>query len=203
MTIARNQSTPKAAPKRMTLEEYLNYDDGTDTRYELRDGILVNMGAESDINVVIGSLLFSIFLQWVPYYCVRRGTEIAVADSAANTRYPDLVVVTEAGAAALAGKQRSLITFDMPAPALVVEVVSSSDTNQQSRDRDYIDKRQEYAQRGIPEYWIVDPVASVIWVLKLVNQTYQEQRFTGDEQLLSPGFPDLTLIAKQVLEAGL
>ncbi|MEO0397647.1 MAG: Uma2 family endonuclease [Cyanobacteria bacterium P01_A01_bin.137] len=128
MTIARNQSTPKAAPKRMTLEEYLQYDDGTDTRYELRDGILVDMGAESDINVVIGSLLFSIFLQWVPYYCVRCGTEIAVSDSAANTRYPDLVVLTEKGAAALSGKQRSLITFDMPAPALVVEVVSSSDT---------------------------------------------------------------------------
>ncbi|MBE9141022.1 Uma2 family endonuclease [Nodosilinea sp. LEGE 07088] len=202
MTISRNQSTPKAAPKRMTLEEYLNYDDGTDTRYELRDGLLVDMGAESDINVVIGSLLFSIFLQWVPYYCVRRGTEIAVSGSAANTRYPDLVVVTEAGAAALAGQQRSLITFEMPAPALVVEVVSNSDTNQRSRDRDYIDKRREYAKREIPEYWIVDPVAAVVLVLKLVNQDYQEQRFRGDERLVSPAFPELTLSAKQVLEAG-
>ena len=59
MTIARSQS--------MTLEEYLNYDDGTDTRYELINGILVDIGAESDINVVIGSLLFSIFLQFAPY----------------------------------------------------------------------------------------------------------------------------------------
>ena len=53
MTIARSQP--------MTLEEYLNYDDGTDTRHELVNGIVVDMGAESDINVVIGSLLFSIF----------------------------------------------------------------------------------------------------------------------------------------------
>jgi hypothetical protein len=27
-------------PKRMSLEEYLAYDDGTDTRYELVDGVL-------------------------------------------------------------------------------------------------------------------------------------------------------------------
>ena len=170
MTIASNPSSPTVTSQRMTLEEYLNYDDGTDTRYELRDGILVDMGAESDINVVIGSLLFSIFLQWVPYYCIRRGTEIAVSGSAANTRYPDLVIVTEDGAAALVGKPRSLITFAMHAPALVVEVVSNSDTNQTSRDRDYVDKRQEYAQRGIPEYWIVDPVEGVILVLKLVQK---------------------------------
>ena len=187
----------------MTLEEYLNYDDGTDTRYELRDGILVDMGAESDINVVIGSLLFSIFLQWIPYYCIRRGTEIAVSGNAANTRYPDLVIVTEDGAAALVGKPRSLITSNMPAPALVVEVVSNSETNQTSRDRDYIDKRREYAQRGIPEYWIVDPVAGVVLVLKLVQGNYQEQQFTEDQRLVSPGFPNLNLSAKQILEAGL
>lgn len=205
MTIANNPFPPSVTPtpQRMTLEEYLAYDDGTDARYELRDGILVAMGAESDINVVIGSFLFSIFLQWVPYYCIRRGTEIAVSGSAANTRYPDLVVVTEDGAAALVGKPRSLITFNMPAPALVVEVVSSSDSNEQSRNRDYVDKRQEYAQRGIPEYWIVDPIAGVILVLKLVQGHYQEQRFTGDQHLVSSGLPTLTLSAKQVFDAGL
>jgi Uma2 family endonuclease len=32
--------------RRMTLEEYLSYDDGTSTRYELV-GVLVEMGAET------------------------------------------------------------------------------------------------------------------------------------------------------------
>lgn len=194
MTIATNQP--------MTLEEYLNYDDGTDTRYELVDGILIDMGAESDVNVVIGSLLFSIFLQFVPYYCVRRGTEIAVTGNAANTRYPDLVVVTEKGAAMLAGQKRSLVTLDMPVPALVVEVVSSSDTDKTSRDRDYVQKRQEYAQRGIPEYWIIDPLAAIVWVLKLVGKEYQEQQFTGEEQVVSPCYPKLNITAEQILNAG-
>lgn len=187
----------------MTLAEYLNYDDGTEARYELVDGTLVEMGAESDLNVVIGSLLFSIFLQFVPYYRVRRGTEIEVTGDYANTRYPDLVVVTEAGAAALAGKKRSLITLEMPAPALVVEVVSSSDADLRSHERDYVDKRREYAQRGIPEYWIVDPLASVVWVLTLVGKTYHEQHFAGDTQLVSTSFPTLELNAAQLLKAGL
>lgn len=32
------------ASQKMTLEEYLNYDDGTDTRYELVNGELIAMG---------------------------------------------------------------------------------------------------------------------------------------------------------------
>jgi Uma2 family endonuclease len=195
-----------AKPKPMTLAEYLDYDDAAETRCELVDGVLVEMGAESYANVVIGSLLFSVFLQFAPYYCVHRGTEIAVlgavSGSNANTRYPDLVVITEAGAAALTGKRRSLITTDMPAPRLVVEVVSSSDRDPTSKERDYVYKRSEYAQRGIPEYWIVDPIEAVVLVLELVGNTYREHRFTADEQIVSPGFADLKLSAKQVLTAG-
>jgi hypothetical protein len=41
----------------MTLEEHLNYDDGTDTRYELVDGVLVAVGAENPINPQIVSKL--------------------------------------------------------------------------------------------------------------------------------------------------
>lgn len=74
-----------------------------------------------------------------------------------------------------ANTQCCLIIFEMPAPVLVVEVVSSSDTNRQSRERDYVDKREEYAQRGIPEYWIIDQVEAVIVVLKLVAGEYQER----------------------------
>jgi Uma2 family endonuclease len=46
------------------------------------------------------------------------------------------------------------ITREMPPPRLVVEVVSPG---KKDRDRDYIAKRQQYAERGIPEYWLIDP----------------------------------------------
>jgi Uma2 family endonuclease len=191
-----------ATQKRMTLEEYLAYDDGTDARYELLDGVLVEMGAESDANVSVAMFLISIFLQVVPYSMLRRGTEIAVPGDNAETRYPDLMVLTEECRLALVGKKRSFITFDMPAPALVIEAVSNSEKDKESRDRDYIDKRAEYAGRKIPEYWLIDPVRNVVLVLTLSGNSYREASFTGDDAIVSPSFPGLNLTAEQVLTAG-
>ena len=51
-----------ATEGRMTLEEYLSYDDGTDIRYELRDGVLVETGSESKLNTQITTFLFVMFL---------------------------------------------------------------------------------------------------------------------------------------------
>lgn len=203
MTIADQKSKAQTATRPMTLEEYLVYDDGTDASYELVDGILVEMTAEADINIVIESFLFSIFLQFLPYYCIRRGTEVVVAGKYANTRIPDLIVLTEEGVAALSGSKRSMVMSDMPDPALAVEVVSSSDTNKASRERDYVRKKREYAQRGIPEYWIIDPVLAVIWVLSLVDNVYEETKFVEGDLVRSPQFPALNLSASQILNAGL
>ena len=54
-----------ATDLRMTLKEYLDYDDGTDTRYELVDGILVEMGAESPLNPAIAMFLVFAFARTV------------------------------------------------------------------------------------------------------------------------------------------
>ena len=50
---------------------------------------------------------------------------------------------------------------------LVMEVVSPDDPR-----RDRVTKRREYAQTGIPEYWIVDPAQRSITVLTFDGQTY-------------------------------
>jgi Uma2 family endonuclease len=47
----------------LTLQEYLNFDDHTETRYELVSGKLITMPPESDRNQGIVSLLFAYFLQ--------------------------------------------------------------------------------------------------------------------------------------------
>ena len=52
---------------------------------------------------------------------------------------------------------------------LVVEVVSPDDPG-----RDLIEKRADYAEGGIPEYWIVDPRDETITVLALKDGAYVE-----------------------------
>jgi Uma2 family endonuclease len=52
---------------------------------------------------------------------------------------------------------------------MVVEVVSDDDP-----DRDRVIKRQEYAQAGIPEYWLVEPQTETITVLRLDANRYVE-----------------------------
>lgn len=203
MTIASDPAKINRPAQGMTLEEYLNYDDGTDTRYELVDGVLVEMPTENPINNTIALFLVSCFLKLgIPYYCLATRHQIQVSSEKATAREPDLILHSEKSAAAIL-KDGKLLRLGQPAPRLVIEVVSSSDTDKKSRDRDYVEKRQEYAQRGISEYWIIDPIAATVWVLKLVGQEYQEQQFSGDEQLISPGFPSLKLSAADVLNAGL
>ena len=48
---------------------------------------------------------------------------------------------------------------------LVLEVVSPD-----KPERDLVEKRQEYAEAGIPEYWIVNPFDETITVLMLSDQ---------------------------------
>jgi Uma2 family endonuclease len=185
---------------RLTLEEYLNYDDGTDTPYELVAGELVVMPPESPQNSMIARHLLVQLLQAVPFQRLcYKDTEIVISGSRATTRLPDLMVLTEELAEALQDHGRGTILLDMPPPLLVVEVVSPGKRNQ---DRDYRYKRSEYAARGIAEYWIVDPEKAVVIVLMLVDGFYEEAVFQGLEVIRSPVFLELTLTAKQVLAAG-
>ncbi len=57
---------------------------------------------------------------------------------------------------------------------LVVEVVSPDDP-----DRDLVEKRRDYAEANIPEYWIVDPREQTITVLRLADGRYVEHGVFG------------------------
>jgi Uma2 family endonuclease len=185
--------------RRFTLAEYLAHDDFIEQRYELVNGELVEMPAESDLNNAIAIFLLLTFGQSIPARLLRRGTEVVVSGFRATSRVPDLMVLTEELATALAGSKRSIVMMDMPPPSLVVEVVSPGRENE---DRDYRYKRSEYAARGIAEYWIVDPTRAHVAVLTLVDGLYEEIIYQGDQRLLSQMFPKLELTVKQVLQAG-
>lgn len=81
---------------------------------------------------------------------------------------------------------------------LVVEVVSDDD-----RRRDLEVKRLEYAQAGIPEYWIVDPMNSRISVLRLDGDRYADHGiFTAGERAASATIPGLEVNVNEVFAAA-
>jgi Uma2 family endonuclease len=183
------------ATKLMSLEEYINYDDGTDILCELVNGELIPMPPESHQNQKVSICLLAYFLKLgIPAQLLRNQIAISVTGGRATARIPDLTILSEELELELSETNRSIILADMPPPTLVVEVVSP---NQDKRDYRY--KRSEYAARQIPEYWIVDPILDKVTILELVEGLYEEQVYTGEQVIVSPQFSQLKLTAQQVL----
>ena len=80
---------------------------------------------------------------------------------------------------------------------LVVEVVSPD-----KPERDTVEKVADYAQAGIPEYWIVNPIIERISVLKLDGDTYTTHGEWGrSERATSALLPDFSANVSAVLDA--
>ena len=80
---------------------------------------------------------------------------------------------------------------------LVIEVVSPDDPA-----RDLVTKRNEYAQAGLPEYWIVDPQMETITVLRLDGAAYVEHGvFQRGEVATSAHYAGLQAPVSNVLDA--
>lgn len=179
-------------PVKLTFEEYLTYDDGTDKRYEFEDGELLEMPPATGLHeAIITFLLIRFYLEiqrlGLPLQVRPSGTEV---QTPGQGRRPDVCVITNEQAATI---QNTTAILQTP-PLLVVEVVSP-----ESIERDYERKTNEYAAFGIPEYWIVDPIEARVSVLLLAGQTYQTTEFTGSQQIISQAFPELALTVSQVL----
>jgi Uma2 family endonuclease len=106
--------TARTPVKIMTMEEYLAYDDGTDSRYELVDGELAEMPVESQGNASIAKYLFVELIKHVPIALIALNTEVEVMGRRATSRLPDLMVHSEESHAALIGAKRAIILRDMP-----------------------------------------------------------------------------------------
>lgn len=176
-----------------SLEEYLNFDDGTDTRYELTEnGVLTEVPPGTGKHEAIITLLvvrFFLEKQRLGLALEPRpnGTEVLTN---ARPRRPDVLVMTAAQAQAIENSSAIL----MSPPPLLVEVVSP-----ESVKRDYETKLNEYAAIGVAEYWIVDPIVNKVTVCLLGESNYQQAVFTGNQRIVSGLFPELVLSATEAL----
>ena len=140
---------------RMTFEEFLEYDDGTDVRYDLIDGVPVEVPEESDLNLKLARWLARLLEDVTDFDLFRHRTAVqvrALPRIPRETRRPDLTVLTPELERHLRGEKSSIVKLGMPNPALVAEIVSPyTSTKEANYRRDYLEKRKQYADRGIPE----------------------------------------------------
>jgi Uma2 family endonuclease len=179
-------------PVKMTVEEYLTYDDGTDKRYQLEDGVLVEMPpGTGNHEAIITFVLFQFILekQRMGLTLEPRSNGVEVVTQK-QPRRPDVLVMTQQQAASIQNKSAVLRT----PPPLIVEVVSP-----ESVERDYKTKTSEYAAFGVDEYWIIDTLEDKVTVCLLAGTVYNQTVLTGNQQIVSRLFPQINLTAQQLL----
>ena len=144
-------------------EDYLWLTDHTRRLVELTDGYLEILPMPSRGHQRILAYLYTAFqthLRSIGGEALFAPLRLRVADS--KFREPDLLLVRDSHDA------RSGDRFWTGAD-LVVEVVSPDNP-----ERDFLQKREDYAEAGIPEYWIVDARSESITVLHLQGTAYVE-----------------------------
>lgn len=202
------QALPKT--KLVTFEEFTQWKP-EGGRYELHDGVIVEMSQPTgDLEDVVGFLALEISVDIkrlnLPYFIPK--TALVKPPENESGYSPDILVVNRPNLVnEPLWKKQSTVTQGASVP-LVIEVVSTN-----WRD-DYFTKLGQYEAVGIPEYWIVDyaafggrrflgnPKQPAISIYSLVEGEYQVSQFRGDDRIISPTFPELSLTANQIFQAG-
>jgi Uma2 family endonuclease len=137
-------------------EDYLWLTDHSNRLIEFTDGYIEVLPMPTRRHQTILGLLYVTFLA----HLRSRGGDVLFAPlrlrlPQGHYREPDLLILLDARDPR--AQDRYFAWAD-----LVLEVVSAD-----KPERDLVEKRREYAEAGIPEYWIVDPFAETITVLVL------------------------------------
>ena len=157
-------------------EEYLWLTDRTRRLIEFTDGYVEELPMPTSRHQAILAFLYrQLYAHLEPAGGVVMFSALRLRVREGKFREPDLLVLRDGS------DPRFQDRFWLGAD-LVVEVVSPD-----GPDRDLVDKRVDYAEAHIPEYWIVDPRHETITVLTLGDGHYVEHGvFSRGESATSP-----------------
>ena len=168
---------------KLAYEDYASLPD--DERYELIDGELIPMPSPKWLHQLMQTKIFGPLFNFV--YGRGLGNVVAAPMDVVFTPFdvvqPDLLFVSNA--------RSRIITEDnvRGAPDLVVEILSPS-----TADYDRTVKRELYERYGVPEYWMVDPYAKTITILRLGAGGYNAHAVYGEgDALTSPTHAEFSL----------
>ena len=200
----------QSIPKLISFEEFLEAYPENGQRYELHNGILVEMlptGPHELISSFLATKLqVEIWQRRLPYAIPK--TCVVKPFRERSGYIPDVIVLKQdALVNELLWKKASAVQQG-DSIALVIEVVSSN-----WRD-DYLTKFGDYEEMQIAEYWLVDfralgatryigkPKQPTITVCTLVDEEYSMKKFKAGQQLVSKVFPDLALTTDEIFQAA-
>lgn len=168
----------------LTVDDYERMTADTDTRYELIDGVLIEMPAPT---VVHQRMLRRYFRLLDDHVEERQLGEIFFAPvdvelSPYDVVQPDLVFVSTAKSGIVTDKRIA------GTPDLVVEASSPS-----SIVRDQIRKHRLYRDFGVAEYWFIDIPERTHTTWVLTKGQYEELSANADGRARSIVLPDLQI----------
>ena len=143
-------------------EEYLWLTDHTNRLLEFTDGHIEELPMPTDTHQAVLLFLYHRFYDYLRPRGVVMVAALRLCIREGKFREPDLLLLRDRS------DSRRQDRFWLGAD-LVVEVVSAD-----CPQRDLVAKRIDYAEAGIPEYWIADPRNATIRVLALESGTYVE-----------------------------
>lgn len=144
-----------------TSEQYLKLTNRTAQLIEFTDGTIEVLPMPTRKHQRILALLYEWFVAFVrPMSGEVLFAALRLQIRPGKFREPDLLVLLQSD------DPRNQDAFWLGAD-LVIEIVSPDDP-----ERDLVEKVADYAEAGIPEYWIVNPLDETISVLTLVDGAY-------------------------------
>lgn len=169
-------------------------------KYRYSKNGVIEVAGEVRQNADIAGELFSIFKAEIKRLnmgrkCYINSLSLEVELSDKEERIPDVMVIPSE-TFELIGPDSRIITLDMPAPILVVEVVSPS-----SIATDLRAKELEYLYRGVGEYVSIDWRNKII-IVRSRNEdgrSYNYNEFKSGNQVLLKSFPELSLTVDEVI----
>jgi Uma2 family endonuclease len=171
--------------------EYLALE--TNRIVEFTDGFLEFLPMPDEIHQDINAFIFDLVRSFLRQRKngVAKHCPFKVKINAKNYREPDVCVLLDSDS-----PHRGLDYWNYA--DIVFEVVSASNP-----ERDYEQKRVDYASAGVPEYWIIDPRVRRITLLKLENGVYVEVGvFSDGHQVRSFMMPELLVDVLECFDAG-
>ncbi len=166
--------SPNPAIK-FTYEDYQHTPE--DQRFELLDGELTMVPAPNlrhqRIGTRLGALLHAFVQERDLGEVFHAPCDVVLSNT--DVVQPDLLFVSEERAHLLLGGDNVL-----GAPDLVVEILSPS-----TAGRDRTLKRALYARHGVKEYWLVDPDARTVTVLRLGAGDFEVAAIYGEGQTMA------------------